>query len=51
MAMVMLNTDAHNRGVKRKMTKKEFVTNTMNAGVSSKLTKGYLEQMYDRYVA
>jgi Sec7-like guanine-nucleotide exchange factor len=45
--MIMLNTDLHNPFNKYKITKSEFIRNSLTVGIGSELSDGYLGQLYD----
>eukprot|EP01103_Thecamoeba_quadrilineata_P010888 TRINITY_DN2474_c0_g1_i2.p1 TRINITY_DN2474_c0_g1~~TRINITY_DN2474_c0_g1_i2.p1 ORF type:complete len:480 (-),score=87.63 TRINITY_DN2474_c0_g1_i2:75-1514(-) len=49
-AVIMLNTDAHNPSVKKKMTKKEFVQNNRGIAAGKDLPQEYLEGLYDKVI-
>mmetsp|Transcript_53139 Transcript_53139/g.95363 ORF Transcript_53139/g.95363 Transcript_53139/m.95363 type:complete len:1752 (+) Transcript_53139:149-5404(+) len=46
-AMIMLQTDLHNPGIKNKMTKEEFIRNNRGINDSQDLPREYLEALYD----
>jgi len=46
---IMLNTDAHNPGVKHKMTKEGFVKNNRGIDDGGDVAAEHLEALYDRY--
>ena len=46
-SVIMLNTDAHNQQVSRKMTKEEFVKNLRGINEGKDLPPDYLSQLYD----
>eukprot|EP00124_Ichthyophonus_hoferi_P000990 Ihof_evm2s44 gene=Ihof_evmTU2s44 len=48
---IMLNTDAHNPNVKRKMTKEGFIRNNRGINNGNDLPRDYLSQLYDGIVA
>ena len=50
-SVIMLNTDAHNPAIKRKMTKDQFVRNNRGLDDGQDLPLEFLESMYDRIVA
>jgi len=49
-ASIMLNTDAHNAGVKNKMTLREFITNVQHNDGGELINKELLEDLYPRIV-
>eukprot|EP00742_Colponemidia_sp_Colp-10_P002091 GILJ01002233.1.p1 GENE.GILJ01002233.1~~GILJ01002233.1.p1 ORF type:complete len:513 (+),score=64.21 GILJ01002233.1:87-1625(+) len=46
-SLIMLNTDAHNPGVKKKMSKQEFISNNRGIDQGANLPESYLEELYD----
>jgi Sec7-like guanine-nucleotide exchange factor len=46
-SIIMLNTDLHNRQVKKKMTKDQFVNNNRGIDEGADLPRDYLESIYD----
>jgi len=50
-SLIMLQTDLHNPGVVRKMTKDEFVRNNRGINNGQDLPREYLEGLYDSIVA
>jgi hypothetical protein len=46
----MLNTDAHNPAIKKKMAKKEFVSNNRGIANGHDLPTEYLESLYDNII-
>ena len=48
--MCRLNTDAHNPQVKKKMTKREFVSNNRGIADGKDLPASFLEALYDSIV-
>eukprot|EP00762_Andalucia_godoyi_P002222 ANDGO_07584.mRNA.1 Ankyrin repeat len=50
-AIIMLNTDAHNPKIKRRMTREDFVRNLRGVNNSEDLDRAFLEGIYDRIVA
>eukprot|EP00741_Cyanophora_paradoxa_P005196 tig00000852_g5036.t1 len=49
-SVIMLNTDAHNPQIQKKMTKAEFVRNNRGINDSGDLPQEFLEELYDRIV-
>ena len=49
-SVVMLNTDAHNPQVKKKMTKADFVRNNRGINDGADLPEAFLAALYDRIV-
>jgi len=49
-AIIMLNTDAHNQTVKKKMTKSQFLHNCRGINDEKDFPRIYLENMYERIV-
>jgi brefeldin A-inhibited guanine nucleotide-exchange protein len=47
-SVIMLNTDAHNPGVKQKMSKAEFVKNNRGIDDGSDVPEPYMSALYDR---
>lgn len=47
----MLNTDAHNPSIKRKMTREQFIKNNSGINGGEDLSSSYLSQIYDRIIA
>eukprot|EP00898_Chlorokybus_atmophyticus_P004086 jgi/Chlat1/4679/Chrsp3S05617 len=47
-SVIMLNTDAHNPGVKSKMSKADFIKNNRGINNSEDLPAEFLEGLYDR---
>jgi len=50
-SLIMLQTDLHNPGVIKKMTRDEFVRNNRGINNNSDLPKEYLESLYESIVA
>eukprot|EP01103_Thecamoeba_quadrilineata_P008894 TRINITY_DN18603_c0_g1_i1.p1 TRINITY_DN18603_c0_g1~~TRINITY_DN18603_c0_g1_i1.p1 ORF type:complete len:447 (-),score=87.40 TRINITY_DN18603_c0_g1_i1:158-1363(-) len=49
-SVIMLNTDLHNPSIKKKMTKKEFLTNNKGIAGGKDLPAEFMEELYDRVV-
>lgn len=49
-ALIMLQTDLHNPGIKNKMTKDDFVRNNRGINDGAHLPREYLESLYDSMV-
>ena len=49
-SVIMLNTDAHNPGVKNKMTKPDFLRNNRGINDGGDLPGDFMESLYDRIV-
>jgi len=49
-ALIMLNTDAHNANVIKKMTKDQFISNNRGINNGKDLTRELLENLYDSIV-
>eukprot|EP00959_Pyramimonas_sp_CCMP1952_P053340 1115893-Pyramimonas_sp.AAC.1 len=49
-SVIMLNTDAHNPQVKKKMSKEQFVRNNRGIDDGKDLDQSFLERLYDRIV-
>jgi len=49
-AVIMLNTDAHNAQVKKKMTKAQFIHNCRGINEGENLLEEYLTDIYDRII-
>merc|ERR1712054_394243 len=49
-ALIMLNTDAHNDDVERKMTRDQFVMNNREILPEDEVPTKVMEQLYDRIV-
>ena len=50
-SVIMLNTDAHNKNMKHKMTKSEFVKNNRGINDGKDLPEEFLEDVYDEIQA
>ncbi len=50
-SVIMLNTDAHNPAIKKKMSKPDFVKNNTGIPGRKDLPRAYLEKMYDNIVS
>lgn len=50
-SIIMLNTDAHNPSIKRKMTREQFIKNNSGINGGEDLSAEYLSQIYDRIVS
>ena len=50
-SVIMLNTDLHNSHVKRKMSKQEFIKNTLGIKDCKDLTEEFLTSIYDQIEA
>merc|ERR1711971_95522 len=46
-ALIMLQTDLHNPGIKNKMTKDEFISNNRGIDNGANVPREYLEKLYD----
>eukprot|EP01133_Synstelium_polycarpum_P020003 gene20003-23968_t len=49
-SVIMLNTDAHNPNIKKKMTKAEFIRNNGGINNGDDLPPDFMESLYDRIV-
>lgn len=49
-SVIMLNTDAHNPGVKNKMTKADFLRNNRGINDGGDLAADFMESLYDRII-
>jgi len=49
-SVIMLNTDAHNPGVKNKMTKADFLRNNRGINDGGDLAGDFMESLYDRII-
>lgn len=47
-ATLMLNTDLHNKSIKSKMSKDQFVKNLRGADAGHDIPRAYLEELFDR---
>jgi len=50
-SVIMLNTDAHNPMVKKKMSKEDFLRNNRGINDGGDLEKEFMESLYDRIVS
>ena len=49
-SVIMLNTDAHNPKIKKKMTMKEFVQNNQGINDGQDFGAGVLDDLYNRII-
>ena len=49
-SIILLNTDAHNPSIKKKMTKTQFINNHRGIVEGEELPQEYLKKLYDRIV-